>query len=805
MPRPLLLAPLLAAGLFAQADLAFFESKIRPVLASSCYACHSSKMKSPMGGLVLDTKAGLRKGGATGPVLNAAKPAESRLLTALKYTDPHLQMPPSGKLAQPVIDNFEAWIAAGATDPRTDAPATAATTPLRGMSVDDGRKWWAFQPVRELPAPAVRNPHWLTRKIDAFLLAKLDEKKLAPSPSADKRTLAKRLYIDLLGLRPTYQEVEAFVNDTDPKAYANLVDKLLASPQYGEAWGRHWLDVARYAEDNPTSEATNPPYPYAWRYRDWVIESLNADLPYNQFVKLQLAADKIPGTPRMDLRALGYVGAAPVYHKDQRLSYDVISTFLSDDWDERVDAVTRGLLGLTVACARCHDHKFDPIPTKDYYGLASVFASTMRTERPTFDIDPAVEARFQYVQRRLFDLAYSRNLLTNEASTVVGSPERVARWKAEIATLQAEMEGLREKYPVLVQNLERFWRDPAAQAKQAVAARRRPGASNEPFMNTVYDAANYVDGSDENYTFITYKPGEPRDLPVFLRGNVATPGDPAPRKFLSVLSNGNEQFTNGSGRLELADKIFTDAAPLTARVIVNRVWAWHFGRPIVGTPSDFGTQGDKPTHPELLDDLAARFIASGWSLKWLHREILLSSAWRQASNRRADGDAADQSNTLLWRMNPRRLDVEAFRDSVLRIAGTLNTDLYGLSQDLDAEANTRRTIYGRVGRGRVNPLLKLYDFPDAAQTAPSRDLTTTPLQQLFVMNGAFMKNQANLLAKSVEPEPDNNARLRALYRKVLARDPSPKELDLGLTYLATGDIANYAHVLLSTNEVLFQP
>jgi len=791
MPRFIFLLVSVAAGLHAQApDPAFFESKIRPVLVTSCYACHSSKLKAPMGDLVLDTKAGLKKA------------VDGRLLKAMRYTDPHLHMPPSGKLPQPVIDNFEAWVAAGAVDPRTDTATTTAA--LRGMPVAEGRKWWAFQPVKEQPAPGVRNNAWMQRKIDAFVLARLEEKKLAPSPKADKRTLAQRLYIDLIGLRPSYEEIEAFVNDPDPKAYANLVEKLLQSEHYGEKWGRHWLDVARYAEDNPTSEATNPPYPYAWRYRDWVIEALNKDVPYDQFLRLQLAADKVPNAPRSDLRALGYLGAAPIYHKDQRLSHDVIYTFLSDDWDERVDAVSRGLLGLTVACARCHDHKFDPIPTKDYYGLASVFASTMRSERPLFDVDPDVELRFQYVQRRLFDLAYSRNLLTGEASTVDGAAERVTRWKAEIAELQKEMEGLQERYPLLVKNLERFWREPARQAQQAVAARRRPGASEDPFMHTVYDAGSYVDGSDANYTMLTYKPGEPRDLPVFLRGNVASPGEPAPRKFLAVLNQGNEEFNSGSGRLELAEKITTDAAPLTARVIVNRVWGWHFGRPLVNTPSDFGTQGEKPSHPELLDDLAARFIANGWSLKWLHREILLSSAWQQASNRRADGDRADQGNILLWRMNPRRLDVEAYRDSLLRISGALSPKLYGLSEDLDGEANVRRTIYGRISRSRVSNVLKIYDFPDAIQTSPNRDLTTTPLQQLFVMNGVFVKAQATALAKALEPEPDANARVRALYRKVLSRDPSPKEIDIALTYLAQSDLAGLAHVLLSTNEVLFQ-
>jgi len=789
-----------------------FESKIRPALASNCYSCHSSKMKAPMGGLVLDTKAGLRK------VVTPGKPSESRLLQALSYKDQHLQMPPSGKLAVPVIESFEKWVAAGAVDPRADS-AVVATKALRGMSVEDGRKWWAFQPVKESPAPLVKAKAWPQRKIDSYLLSRLEAKKLAPSNRADARTLAQRAYLDLLGLRPTYAETEAFAKDTSPDAYPKLIDKLLASPHYGEAWGRHWLDVARYAEDNPTSEATNPPYPYAWRYRDWVIEALNRDEPYDRFVKLQLAADLMPGTPREDFRALGYLGAAPVYHKDQRLSLDVIYTFLTDDWDERVDAVSRGLLGLTVACARCHDHKFDPIPTKDYYGLAGVFASTMRSERPLFEVDPAVEARYQWLERRLFDLAYSRNVLTGEPTTVVGSEARVALWKEEIAKLRAEAEALKERYPKLVANLEKYWRDPVlrppppppAPVKDpntppvpTVAQRRRGGgASAEPFMNTVYDAAQYVDGSDANYTWIHYQAGESRDLPVLLRGSVNSPGEVTPRHFLNVLSNGETKLGAGSGRADLAQKIFTDAAPLTARVIVNRVWGWHFGRPLVGTPSDFGTQGEKPSHPELLDDLAARFIQNGWSLKWLHREIMLSAAYQQSSARRPEGDRIDQTNSLLWRMNPLRLEIEAYRDSILRVAGTLDPQLYGLSQDLDLATNTRRTIYGRVGRGGLNELLKIYDFPDASQTSPGRDFTTTPLQQLFVMNGTFLRTQAQAVVKRITAT-DQREQIEALYRQILSRDPSPKEIDLALSYLAQGSITDYAHVLLSTNEVLFR-
>jgi hypothetical protein len=330
---------------------------------------------------------------------------------------------------------------------------------------------------------------------------------------------------------------------------------------------------------------------------------------------------------------------------------------------------------------------------------------------------------------------------------------------------------------------------------------RTTAASEEPFVNAVYDAALYVDGKDPYLTDMDYRPGQARDLPVFLHGNVATPGEPSPRGFLSVLSQGpDNRFRNGSGRLELGEKIFSDAAPLAARVIVNRVWGWHFARPLVGTPSDFGAQGDKPSHPELLDDLAARFIAHGWSLKWLHREIMLSAAYQQSSKPRPDGEKADQANALLWRMNPRRLDIEAYRDSILKAAGTLNQTMYGPSTDLDAAGNTRRTVYAKVSRGHLNTILRLYDFPDAMQTSPGRDLTTTPLQQLVVLNSPFLQQQALALAGAVDKESDAVAMVRSLYRKVFARDPSPSEVDLALSYLAQATLAQYAQALLSTNE-----
>jgi hypothetical protein len=791
-------------------DFAFFESKIRPVLVGKCYKCHSSNLPAPKGDFALDTKDGLLKGGATGVAIVPGKPGESRLLMALRYADTDLQMPPSGKLPDTVIADFEQWLAAGAPDPRTAPLASAVATAPQGMSVEEGRKWWAFQPLEVVAPPPTRDSRPAKNVIDAFIVSKLEQQGLSPSPEADPRTLVRRVYVDLVGFKPNYEEIEAFLADPSPLAYENLVDRLLASPHYGERWGRHWMDVARFGEDNPTGEATNPAYPFAWRYRDWIIEAVNQDVPYDRFVKLQLAADLIPGTPRADLRALGYLGAAPVYHKDLRLSEQVIGGFLTDDWDERIDATTRGLLAITVACARCHDHKFDPIPTADYYGLMGVFASTMRAERPLFDVEPEVETRFAWLQNRLFDLAYSVNLLTNEASTVVDSASRVARWKAEIETLKQEALGLQEKYPQLVAKLERYWSPPGQrrQADDAVnngSRRRRNSASTEPFTNAVFEAAQYLDGSDPQFTFIHYKAGEARDMPLLKTGNLATPGEIVPRHFPTVLAQSDPSFKQGSGRLELAERIFSDAAPLAARVIVNRVWGWHMGRPLVGTPSDFGVQGEMPTHLELLDNLAARFIQHGWSLKWLHREIMMSATYGQASQPREDGVRLDVANLLVWRMNPRRLDIETYRDTLLRLSGRMNERMFGPSEDLQSPRNVRRTVYSRVSRGRQNSLLKNYDFPDAMQSAGGRDLTVTPLQQLFVMNSEFMHEAAAELAAATSSEAESDARLQFLFRRVLGREPTRRELELALDFLQGGSLEQYAQVLLSTNEEIFWP
>ncbi|HVW83700.1 MAG TPA: PSD1 and planctomycete cytochrome C domain-containing protein [Bryobacteraceae bacterium] len=778
----------------------FFENKIRPVLATNCYGCHSSKLKSPMGGLVLDTKTGVLNGGNSGPILVAGKPDASLLMRVLRYNDVP-KMPPAGKLPDNVVKDFEQWIAAGAPDPRTvtTTPGASAGGP-RVIDFAQGRKWWAFQPVREIPAPKAKNEAWVKSKIDAFILAKLESNGLKPSPEADSRTLVRRVYVDLVGYKPSYEEVESYANDQSPDKYAKLIDRLLASPQYGERWARYWLDVSRYAEDG----LAGAQYAYAWRYRDWVIDAFNKDVPYNKFLKLQLAADQMPDASRADLAALGFSGLGPVEHKEFKLSKDVIEGLMLDEWDERLDAVSRGMLGLTVGCARCHDHKFDPITTKDYYAMAGVFASTASAVRPLAKLDPETEKRFIWARQRYTDLQGGiTNLSGNKDIDQKSAAEKIALYKAEQDKLRPELEAIRDQHPELADLIEQ-----TLSPKKGGGGRGGPSMAERqaPFVNAVYDAGLWLDGSHPDYTMEEFKPGTPHDLPVYFRGTGGTgKGTPVARSFLTVLSTTpGKTFTHGSGRLDLAEAIVTDAAPLTARVFVNRVWGESFGAYLVGTPSDFGDRGDKPTHPELLNDLAARFIAHGWSIKWLQREILLSSAYRQASHPRADGMEKDETNRLLWRMNPRRLDIEAYRDTMLRSAGILDLKMYGPSVDLEEAGNYRRTLYAKISRARLNDLLRIYDFPSPMQHSPSRVDTMTPLQQLFVMNSPFIENLATSLANSVEQE-QGAAKIRDLYRKILSRDPSPAEIDSALTYLGRAPLARVTQTMLATTEEIFWP
>lgn len=730
----------------------FFEAKIRPVLVEHCYECHSSKSETLRAGLLVDSKQGLIDGGDSGGAIVPGKPDESILLDSLHYEPFGYQMPPSGKLPDQVIADFKRWIEMGAPDPRTDA---AAHTSKTEFDIDSRRSFWSFQVPLSSDTPRVKQADWPRQKLDFFILARLEEKGLQPTDEADRATLIRRAYFDLIGLPPSYEEIQQFVGDTDPDAYAKLIDRLLASAHYGERWARHWLDVVRYAEDNVNMGPLNGPYPNAYRYRDWVIKALNEDIPYNEFLRRQLATDFLENTDSSDLSALGLLGTSPQYHKELMLSQDALAGVFADEWEDRVDVVGRGLLGLTVACARCHDHKFDPISTKDYYALAGVFASIRQKDRP----------------------------LISEAEIQVSQPAR-----DEIATLQKQIKEHAERRKPLPEASDESKRlaGMISKAKARIADLRATVPNVDiPMAPAVSEEQPRIEPESETHQKITFYPDQPRDLPVFIRGNVTSPGKIVPRRFLEVLSEGEPQpFEMGSGRLDLANAIVSDKNPLTARVFVNRVWMHHFGEGLVDSPSNFGVTGSQPSHPKLLDDLAVRFMESGWSIKELHRQIMLSATYRQSTipHDEKRSRQVDAANRLLSHFNRQRLDAEAYHDMLTVAGGNLDSRFGGPSGDIDSPDFRRRAIYAKISRQAISQFLQVYDFPDPTIHAERRAETTTALQQLFVMNSEFAQQQALRLASRVEGATIES-KIRELHRLLFGREPTPAEMQLGQAYL----------------------
>jgi hypothetical protein len=739
----------------------FFEAKIRPVLVEHCYKCHSEQALTAgklRGGFKLDTRVGMRKGGDSGPGVVPGKPADSLLVKSLKY-DGDVQMPPAGKLPAAVIADFEKWVSDGAIDPReaVAAPAEATTT-----DIEKGRQFWAFQPPKPQPVPAVADPKVEIRTfIDAFIHAKWAEKGLAPAPPADKRTLLRRAAFGLTGLPPTPHETDVFVADASPDAWAKAVDRLLASPHYGERWGRHWLDVARYSEDQAHTFQVRLKT-QAWRYRDWVIRAFNQDMPYDRFVKLQIAGDLLPDAPadKFDRFAgLGFLGLGAEYYRDGGCGPKADA----DELDDRVDTVSRGFLGLTAACARCHDHKFDPIPTRDYYALAGIYAGTKLTDEPL--APPDVVKAFADAKAKVKE-AEDRLKKAKDEQKKASDKKAPAD---ELKPLEARVKELTDE-----------------------VAKRKKEVPPPP------DAVHVLSGNGAG-------------MRVLVRGNPAAPGEDAPKGFFQVLpSLGRPGKTYG--RLELANDIASAGNPLTARVIVNRVWAWHFGRGLVATPSNFGALGDRPSHPELLDHLAVEFVKHGWSLKWLHRQILTSSVYQLSGEPAAANDRVDAANMYLWRANRRRLDVESWRDSLLFVSGNLDAKPSGPTFDLKDPTARRRTVYAKVSRHELDGLLRLFDFPDANVTADQRTVTTVPQQQLFALNSEFMVGQAKEFAARVEKHGQSDTeRIAAAYRLAFQRPPDPAEAELAERFLTLP--ANpkdrltrwqqYAQALLASNEMLY--
>ena len=1053
-------------GLAASSDeppTDFFETKIRPVLVQHCYECHSADSKSVKAGLRLDTRAATLSGGDSGPSVVPGDVDASLLIEALKYDG--MKMPPKGKLPEEVIANFVKWVEMGAPDPRA-----GETGPVRaGIDFPRARQFWAFQTPGKPDLPSVKKTGWPQSSIDYFTLSAMEAHDLTPVDPAGKQELIRRAKFDLLGLPPTPEEIDTFLADHTPEAFARVVEQFLGSAHYGERWGRYWLDVARYSEDQAHTFDVKPSTS-GYRYRDWVIQAFNADLPYDQFVKQQIAADLLPRqeeTGLAHLPALGYFGLGAQYYKNTDAAKAA-----ADELDDRIDTLTRGFLGLTVSCARCHDHKFDPIPQQDYYSLAGVFQSSRLSDSAL--VAPEVIEQYNQGQEiiRKADGEFKQFLDKEKPRAREANIASVARyiqaaWKLRLAKLEqkpltplelASANGLdvqalerwlkfldaknQGKHPALL-----FWfalkpeleptenrslvsadvtaagnafqthlqmildeRDGKPVAATATASATQAGTARFASIhatkpNPVVEIDVDITGAKELYlvvseagngnscdhadwleprligpdgekkltelpwrsataasgsvnlnkngvgqglkvagkgyengigthalSIIAYdlpagftrlkalggldnsgtdqggdcgenarvqfrvytqapndlgtesaKPalakekaellaevfgengvfainneqlekslddagkakyqalkagldsarkaapemypvshglaeGTVADMPVFLRGNPANKGENAPRRFLKILA-GDEPpaFKQGSGRLELASAVADPQNPLTARVMVNRVWQHHFGRGIVGTPDNFGTLGDPPTHPELLDHLTRQFIESGWSVKQLHREIMLSATYQLSTNRDDHNLGIDADNRYLWRMSRRRLDVEAWRDALLAVSGRLDRSLGGPSTNLADAGNVRRTVYAKISRHELDGMLRLFDFPDANITNSKRSETTVPQQQLFVLNSQFMVEQAKALAARLQAEGSKSLldKIQDAFLLAYGRPPTADELKIGQAYLQGQDPEDaqpgttlsrwerYAQVLLGSNEFMY--
>jgi len=884
----------------------FFERHVRPLLAERCYSCHGTEKQK--NGLRADSRAALLQGGATGAAIQPGDAANSLLIQVIGYAG-EIQMPPSEKMPQEAIDALTHWVAIGAPWPGGGNAVAAGAPKSMEARIDEARaNHWAFQPVQNPPVPDAANGEWSDSAVDRFILRKLEDAGLSPSPKADKRTLIRRATFDLHGLPPTPGEVEAFVYDASPDAFAKLVDRLLASPRYGERWGRYWLDVARYADTRGYVFQQEREFAFSYTYRDYVIRSFNEDLPYDQFILHQLAADRMElGDDKRPLAALGFLTLGRHFLGN-----------VHDITDDRIDVVTRGLQGLTVACARCHDHKYDPIPSADYYSMYGIFRSSYEPDDPPLIEQPdpddpqyqayekevaekeqavqdfltslhvelltharervgdyllaAFEARamedeplralardrelhWQLVQQWRDYLkknaeahdpvfapwtafavlapesfaaeapALAARIAANEDAERKVNPRLAEAFKGDPPKSMAEVAG---RYGSVLEKAGREWTDllasraqiaqqggtselalpsglpdPDAEALRQVLYSNSPAnipagqveaLRDVPTRNRIRDLRNAVARVKATHpgrpdcAMALYDAEKPFDPYVFERGKPENKGKAVPRQYLAILAkDGREPFGDGSGRLELAKAIANRKNPLTARVMVNRVWMYHFGKPLVASPSDFGVQSDPPTHPELLDYLAWQFMENGWSVKSLHRTMMLADAYQQESFDRAEARAVDPENRLLWRQNRRRLDFEAMRDAILAAAGQIDFTMGGPSVDITEEPfPLRRTVYSRVERQNLPGMFRTFDFAGPDAHSPRRYFTTVPQQALFLMNSPFIIEQAQTLMARPElsAEPSDEKRIEVLYELTQQRQPEPEEVEMGLAFLA---------------------
>tara|TARA_B110000438_G_scaffold303189_1_gene363627 strand:+ start:1226 stop:3583 length:2358 start_codon:yes stop_codon:yes gene_type:complete len=746
----------------------FFEAKIRPLLVQHCYECHSGKTGVVESGFDMDTRTGMLAGGDRGIAVVAGKPEESPLMMAISYRLSDLEMPPAGKLPAEEAELLVRWIRAGATMPLGEGVATKKK-PQTVIDIDASRSHWAFRPLERIATRVDRKS--LMNPVDRWVLHYQKKNRVRSTTTASPEQLIRRLSFNLTGLAPEWTDVSAFTAEPTQTQYSNLVSKYLSSPAYGERWARHWLDLVRYTDTTASwLESTAG----SFRYRDWVVTAFNDDVPYDRFVKLQFAADLMGDSTPDDLAALGLIGLSPTYWKEPRLAPLVIRTVVAEEWEERIDMVGRTFLGLSLACARCHDHKMDPITQRDYYALAGVFASSR-----ILDVPLVAQKEQAAVRAAITAAAAIRVKIQREKVLQEGAQDKDVHAK-RIMELQVDLETL---------------------------SKATPNFDAPRVMAVVEDSISVVADGPE-LTKVVYTPNHAIDVAIQLRGNPATLGDVVPRRFLELMDPQKTSFSNGSGRLELAESLVSKSEGLLARVIVNRVWRHHFGKGIVDTPSNFGLQGGVPSHPELLDSLSLGLIENQWSLKWLQRVIVTSETFQQSCSTAKASISMDPDNRWYGRMNRRPHDIEAWRDSMLQVTGLLDSSVGGEPSLLSNADNNRRTLYATIKRRELDEVLKMFGFPEPTAHSPKRDEMNTPLQQLYSLNSGFIWRCADHFASSytVNEKEDFKPIVAELYRKVYAREATPLEYGVAIDYLekaGSAGLRRYIHALLISNEFAF--
>jgi hypothetical protein len=798
----LLLAPL--ALLAAGDDDAFFESKVRPVLINRCYECHSAEKKIK-GGLNLDSRAGWQAGGDNGPAIVPGDLTKSLVIKAVRYLDKDFAMPPKSRLPADEVAILEEWVKRGAPDPRTDDAAKAAK-PKRSIDLETGRKFWAFQPVADPAAPTVKDSAWPKDPVDRFLLAKIEAKGLKPASDADRHTWIRRVSLDLTGLPATAEEVLAFANDNSDAAYAKVVDRLLASPAYGERWARHWLDLTGYADMIGTSNEVFAEH--AWRYRDYLIQAFNQDKPFDLFIKEQLAGDLMPASSpeqrASQLVATGFlmVGDLEIVNPDK-------AKMETDHIDTQLIKIGGAFLGMTMGCARCHDHKFDPVGLEDYYGMAGMLRSSPSSGKmvgfgvwSTIRSVPLPESPTQLAERQKAEAEHAAKLTALKAEQARLTEENkavVAKLAALEKTPKATVAAADKTTPVFAAPTPK-----PSPEQDALTKRRDEIAALLKTKGSEIQHAEFFK-SKAPKAFAMQDDAKPADMPIYVRGNPYAPAAVVPRGALRVASW--DKFpaipAGQSGRLQLAEWITDRRNPLTARVTVNRLWQKLFGEGLVRSVDYFGERGERPSHPELLDHLATRFMADGWSQKRFLRGLVLSHAYRLSSANHAEGLSLDPENRLFWRMNRQRLEAEAIRDSLLKVSGELATKSGGPSLALEIIENTgalaaaginppsyhhrrsrpsqefERTVYlpvMRNGPSSADKIRSFFDFVDPASITGQRNQTVMPTQSLFLLNNDLVRKRAGALAKQlIAVHANEDARLESLWLRAWNRPITAEE------------------------------